>query len=125
MAVIRTTSTATNITIQRTREIRKLNFMTDQGSTRDITRLALRAEVAGRLFTDSWPRDSLDVPRCLPARRAAPMPPATAAPLPNVARCSLAAVPGPLNARVAGSLADVPADANGSAAGYGSAAGEL
>jgi len=48
-----------------------------------------------------------------------------AAPEPNVARCSLAAVPGPLNAVVVGSLAGVPAEANGSAAGYGSAAGSL
>src|SRR5437588_577575 len=100
--------------------------MTDQGSTRDITRLALRTcEPAGRDLTELCPRENLAVLRCLPARKAAPMPPATAAPEPNAARCSLAAVSGPLNAVVAGSLAGVPADASGSAAGYGSAAGSL
>src|SRR5579871_2925786 len=101
--------------------------MTDQGSTRDITRLALRACPGERLFTVVCPRENLDVLRCLPARRAAPMPPATAAPDANVDRCSLAAVAWsvawPLNAAVVGSLAGVPADASGADAGYGGAAG--
>src|SRR5690348_8781144 len=101
--------------------------MTDQGSTRDITRLALRTcPPTGRVLAESCPRENLAELRCLPARRAAPMPPAIAALEPNVARCSLAAVPGGLlNAVVVGSLAAVPAEASGSAAGYGSAAGSL
>src|SRR5579871_173315 len=99
--------------------------MTDQGSTRDITRLALRACPGERLFTVVCPRENLDVLRCLPARSAAPMPPATAAPDANVDRCSLAAVAWSPNAAVVGSLAGVPADASGTDAGYGGAAGSL
>jgi len=77
---------------------------------------------AGRLFTEACPRENLALLRCLPARRAAPIPPATAAP---EAKVALAAVLAPVNAVVVGSLAGVPADASGSAAGYGSAAGSL
>src|SRR5580692_7407668 len=41
-------ATATNSTTQATRDMRKLNFITDQGSSRETTRSARRAGVPGR-----------------------------------------------------------------------------
>src|SRR6516165_4023101 len=98
------------MTSHRTREIRKLNFMTDHGSIRAITRLARRGcpvagrgdlTVAGReglvlagrggLVAED-PRENRAAPRSLPLRRAAPMPPTVAA----AAAPTVAAAPSPM-----------------------------
>src|SRR5262245_3074514 len=95
------------MTSHRTSEIRKLNFMTDHGSIRAITRLARRGcpaadrglladcLLAGCLVADrdlvvDPPRENLAAPRRLPLRSAAPMPPMVA---PTVAPTVAAAAP--------------------------------
>src|SRR5215831_5472009 len=99
------------MTSHKTREIRKLNFMTDHGSIRAITRLARRGcPVAGRagltaadrgglVLADRGglaveePRENRAAPRSLPLRRAAPIPPTVAA---AVAPTVAAAAPSPV-----------------------------
>src|ERR1700734_167495 len=60
-------ATATNSTTQATRDMRKLNFITDQGSSRETTRSARRAWVPGR--ADAAAPPSAAPPAAVPGDR--------------------------------------------------------